>query len=57
MRLAGYNLQRTILAKAAGLVVSAALIFGVYAVVVFFRAFSSSGSEIGVETLNGVAPQ
>ena len=34
-----------------------ALIFLVYAVVFFFRAFSSSGFEIGVETLNGVTPQ
>jgi hypothetical protein len=34
-----------------------ALIFLVYAVVFFFRAFSSTGFEIGVETLNGVTPQ
>ena len=34
-----------------------ALIFFVYAVVFFFRAFSSSGFEIGVETLNGITPQ
>jgi hypothetical protein len=32
-------------------------IFLVYAVVFFFRAFSSSGFELGVETLNGVRPQ
>jgi hypothetical protein len=35
----------------------AALIFLVYAVVFFFRAFSSSGFEIGVATLNGVTTQ
>ncbi len=34
-----------------------ALIFLVYAVVFFFRAFASSGFEIGVETLNGVTTQ
>jgi hypothetical protein len=34
-----------------------ALIFLVYAVVFFFRAFASSGFELGVETLNGVTPQ
>ena len=34
-----------------------ALIFLVYAVVFFFRAFSGSGFELGVETLNGVTPQ
>jgi hypothetical protein len=34
-----------------------ALVFLVYAVVFFFRAFVSSGFEVGVETLNGVTPQ
>jgi hypothetical protein len=34
-----------------------ALIFVVYAVVFFFRAFASGGFELGVETLNGVTPQ
>jgi hypothetical protein len=34
-----------------------ALIFFIYAVVFLFRAFSGSGFEIGVETLNGVTPQ
>jgi hypothetical protein len=34
-----------------------ALIFLVYAIVFFFQAFSSSGFEIGVETLNGVTPE
>ena len=34
-----------------------AVIFLVYAVVFFFRAFSSAGFELGVETLNGVTPQ
>jgi hypothetical protein len=34
-----------------------ALIFLVYAVVFFFRAFASSGFELGVETLNGVTPK
>ena len=41
----------------AALMVLGALIYFVYAVVFFFRAFSSSGFEIGVETLNGVTPQ
>jgi len=34
-----------------------ALIFLLYAVVFFFRAFASSGFEVGVETLNGVTRQ
>ena len=41
----------------AGLMVLGALIFLVYAVVFLFRAFTSSGFELGVETLNGVTPQ
>jgi len=41
----------------AALMVLGALIFLVYAVVFFFRAFSSSGFEIGVATLNGVTAQ
>src|SRR5260370_27484119 len=41
----------------AGLMVFGALICLAYAVVFFFRAFGSSGFEIGVETLNGVTPQ
>src|ERR1700687_1159688 len=45
------------LRNGAGLMVLGALIFLVYAVVFFFRAFASSGFEIGVETLNGVTPQ
>src|SRR5882762_7105299 len=45
------------LRNGAGLMVFGALIFLVYAVVFFFRAFASSGFEIGVETLNGVTPQ
>src|SRR6266542_2193611 len=45
------------LRNGAGLMVFGALIFLVYAVVFFFRAFTSSGFEIGVETLNGVTPQ
>src|SRR2546423_11125244 len=45
------------LRNGAGLMVFGALIFLVYAVVFFVRAFSSSGFEIGVETLNGVTPQ
>ena len=45
------------LRNGAGLMVLGALIFVVYAVVFFFRAFASSGFEIGVETLNGVTPQ
>jgi hypothetical protein len=45
------------LRNGAGLMVLGAVIFLVYAVVFFFRAFASSGFEIGVETLNGVTPQ
>jgi hypothetical protein len=45
------------LRNGAGLMVLGALIFLVYAVVFFFRAFLSSGFEVGVETLNGVTPQ
>src|SRR5260221_9307662 len=45
------------LRNGAGLMVFGALIFLVYAVVFFFRAFASSGFEIGVETLNGVTLQ
>ena len=45
------------LRNGAGLMVFGALIFLVYAVVFFFRAFGSSGFEIGVGTLNGVTPQ
>jgi hypothetical protein len=44
------------LTRGAGLMVLGALIFLIYAVVFFFRAFSSSGFELGVETLNGVTP-
>jgi hypothetical protein len=44
------------LRNGAGLMVLGALIFLVYAVVFFFRAFASSGFELGVETLNGVTP-
>ena len=43
--------------RGAGFMVLAALIFLVYAVVFFFRAFASSGFEVGVPTLNGVTPQ
>ena len=45
------------LRNGAALMVLGALIFLVYAVAFFFRAFSSSGFEIGVATLNGVTPQ
>ena len=41
----------------ASLMVLAALLFLVYAIVFFFRAFASSGFEVGVPTLNGVTPQ
>ena len=44
------------LRNGASLMVLGALIFLVYAVVFFFRAFASSGFELGVETLNGVTP-
>src|SRR6266851_11130 len=40
--------------RGAALMVLGALIFLAYAVVFFFLAFSSSGFEIGVATLNGV---
>ena len=45
------------LRNGAGLMVLGALIFLAYAVVFLFRAFASSGFELGVETLNGVTPQ
>ena len=45
------------LRNGASLMVLGALIFLGYAVVFFFRAFASSGFELGVETLNGVTPQ
>ena len=45
------------LSNGAGLMVLGALIFLVYAVVFLFRAFASSGFELGVETLNGVTQQ
>ena len=45
------------LRNGAGLMVFGAVIFLVYAVVFLFRAFTSSGFELGVETLNGVTPQ
>jgi len=45
------------LRNGAGLMVFGALIFLVYAVVFFFRAFAGSGFEVGVETLNGVTTQ
>ena len=41
----------------AALMVLGALIYFVYAVAFSFRVFSSSGFEIGVDTLNGVTPQ
>ena len=44
------------LRNGAGLMVLGALIFLVYAVVFFFRAFASSGFELGVDSLNGVTP-
>lgn len=45
------------LRNGAGLMVLGALIFFVYAVVFLFRAFASSGFELGVEALNGATPQ
>jgi hypothetical protein len=45
------------LRNGAGLMVFGALLFLVYAVVFFFRAFASGGFELGVETLNGVTTQ
>jgi cytochrome bd-type quinol oxidase subunit 1 len=45
------------LRNGASLMVLGALIFLVYAVVFLFRAFTSDGFELGVETLNGVTRQ
>ena len=45
------------LRSGAGLMVLAALLFLVYAIAFFFRAFAGSGSEVGVPTLNGVTRQ
>jgi hypothetical protein len=45
------------LQRGAAVMVLGALIFLAYAVVFLFRAFGSSGFEIGVATLNGVTPQ
>jgi len=45
------------LRNGAAVMVLGALIFLVYAVVFFFRAFSGGGFELGVETLNGVTTQ
>ena len=45
------------LRNGAGLMVLGALIFLAYAVVFFFRAFASTGFEVGVQTLNGVTVQ
>jgi hypothetical protein len=45
------------LRNGASLMLLGALIFLVYAVVFFFRAFASSGFEVGVQTLNGVTRQ
>jgi hypothetical protein len=44
------------LSQGAGLMLIASLIFIVYAVVFFFRAFAGGGFELGVTTLNGVTP-
>ncbi len=38
----------------ASLMVVGAIVFFVYAVIFFFRAFTGAGFELGVETLNGV---
>ena len=56
-KLEGTMSREQSLRSGAALMVLGALIFLVYAVVFFFRAFSSSGFELGVETLNGVTPQ
>ena len=45
------------LRSGAGLMVLAALLFLVYAIAFFFRAFAGSGFEVGVPTLNGVTRQ
>ena len=53
----GSNVQGAILAQWRRPYGVGALIFLVYAVVFFFRAFATTGFELGVETLNGVTPQ
>jgi hypothetical protein len=49
--------KKQYLRNGAGLMVLGAAIFLAYAIVFLFRAFASSGFELGVETLNGVTPQ
>lgn len=48
--------ENPMMRRGAALMVVGALIFLLYAVVFFFRAFSEAGLEVGVETLNGVTP-
>src|SRR3981081_864524 len=46
--------QNSLTHRGAVTMVVGAAIFLIYAIVFFFRAYSSAGFEIGVETLNGV---
>ena len=47
---------QTLLNRGGAVMVVGALIFLLYAIVFFFRAFSGTGFEIGVATINGVTP-
>ena len=49
-------MQNTDLSNGAALMLIASLAFIGYAVVFFFRNFAGGGFELGVATLNGVAP-
>jgi hypothetical protein len=49
--------QNSLTQRGAAIMVVGAAIFLLYAIVFLFRAFSSTGFEIGVPTLNGVTQQ
>jgi hypothetical protein len=49
--------QNSLTHRGAVTMVVGAAIFLIYAIVFFFRAFSSAGFEVGVATLNGVTAQ
>ena len=49
--------QNSLVHRGAVTMVVGALIFLIYAIVFFFRAFSGAGFEIGVPTLNGVTQE
>jgi hypothetical protein len=50
------QVQNSLMRRGAATMVVGAALFLIYAIVFFFRAFSSAGFEIGVATLNGVTP-